>query len=488
MQAPLSTARCCSTTNRCSRVAPLRKVLIANRGEIALRVVRACKEMGVSSVAIYSEADRDSLHARMADEAICVGPASSAASYLNMPNVISAALVSGADAIHPGYGFLAENAAFARACVDSGLVFIGPSADAIERMGDKAVARTTMMAAGVPCVPGSDGPVADEEEALSFAREVGFPVLIKAAAGGGGKGMRVAADESELGRNLTAAKTEAAAAFGNDTVYIEKYLARPRHIEIQVLADTHGNAIHLFERDCSVQRRHQKLIEEAPSPALTPELREAIGVAALTAVRAVDYVNAGTVEFLLDTDGRFYFMEMNTRVQVEHPVTEQITGVDIIKEQIRIAGGMPMKHASQDMVELRGHAIEFRINAEDPFHGFRPHPGRIEVFNPPGGFGVRVDSHLYSGYVVPQHYDSLLAKLIVWGETRAEAVARARRALDEFIILGVPTTIPFHQFVVEEEHFARGEVYTDYVECHVDPGDFAAFHSGERVGEEEPDV
>jgi acetyl-CoA carboxylase biotin carboxylase subunit len=469
-------------------VAPLRKVLIANRGEIALRVVRACKEMGVSSVAIYSEADRDSLHARMADEAICVGPASSAASYLNMPNVISAALVSGADAIHPGYGFLAENAAFARACVDSGLVFIGPSADAIERMGDKAVARTTMMAAGVPCVPGSDGPVADEEEALSFAREVGFPVLIKAAAGGGGKGMRVAADESELGRNLTAAKTEAAAAFGNDTVYIEKYLARPRHIEIQVLADTHGNAIHLFERDCSVQRRHQKLIEEAPSPALTPELREAIGVAALTAVRAVDYVNAGTVEFLLDTDGRFYFMEMNTRVQVEHPVTEQITGVDIIKEQIRIAGGMPMKHASQDMVELRGHAIEFRINAEDPFHGFRPHPGRIEVFNPPGGFGVRVDSHLYSGYVVPQHYDSLLAKLIVWGETRAEAVARARRALDEFIILGVPTTIPFHQFVVEEEHFARGEVYTDYVECHVDPGDFAAFHSGERVGEEEPDV
>ncbi|MDZ4166237.1 MAG: acetyl-CoA carboxylase biotin carboxylase subunit [Coriobacteriia bacterium] len=469
-------------------MAPLRKVLIANRGEIALRVVRACKEMGILSVAIYSEADRDSLHARMADEAICVGPASSAASYLNMPNVISAALVSGADAIHPGYGFLAENAAFARACVDSGLVFIGPSADAIERMGDKAVARTTMMAAGVPCVPGSDGPVADEAEALSFAREVGFPVLIKAAAGGGGKGMRVAADESELGRNFTAARTEAAAAFGNDTVYIEKYLARPRHIEIQVLADTHGNAVHLFERDCSVQRRHQKLIEEAPSPALTPELREAIGAAALTAVSAVDYVNAGTVEFLLDTDGRFYFMEMNTRVQVEHPVTEQITGVDIIKEQIRIAGGMPMKHASQDMVELRGHAIEFRINAEDPFHGFRPHPGRIEVFNPPGGFGVRVDSHLYSGYVVPQHYDSLLAKLIVWGETRAEAVARARRALDEFIILGVSTTIPFHQFVVEEEHFARGEVYTDYVECHVDPGDFAAFHSGGRVGEEEPDV
>ena len=469
-------------------MAPIRKVLIANRGEVALRVVRACKEMGIASVAVYSEADRDSLHARMADEAICIGPASSAASYLNMPNVISAALVSGADAVHPGYGFLAENAAFARACVDSGLVFIGPSADAIERMGDKAVARSTMMAAGVPCVPGSDGPVATEAEALAFAREVGFPVLIKAAAGGGGKGMRVAADEAELDRNFTAAKTEAAAAFGNDTVYIEKYLSRPRHIEIQVLADSHGNAVYLFERDCSVQRRHQKLVEEAPSPALSPELRSAMGEAALTAVRAVDYVNAGTVEFLLDTDGRFYFMEMNTRVQVEHPVTEQITGVDIIKEQIRIASGEPMKHARQDMLELRGHAIEFRINAEDPLHSFRPHPGVVEVFNPPGGFGVRVDSHLYSGYLVPPHYDSLLAKLIVWGETRAEAVARARRALDEFIIVGIPTTIPFHQFVVEEEHFARGEVYTDYVDRHVAPADLAAFVTGARADKEERDV
>ena len=469
-------------------MAPIRKVLIANRGEVALRVVRACKEMGIASVAVYSEADRDSLHARMADEAICIGPASSAASYLNMPNVISAALVSGADAVHPGYGFLAENAAFARACVDSGLVFVGPSADAIERMGDKAVARSTMMAAGVPCVPGSDGPVATEAEALAFAREVGFPVLIKAAAGGGGKGMRVAADESELDRNFTAAKTEAAAAFGNDTVYIEKYLSRPRHIEIQVLADAHGNAVYLFERDCSVQRRHQKLVEEAPSPALSQELRSAMGEAALKAVRAVDYVNAGTVEFLLDTDGSFYFMEMNTRVQVEHPVTEQITGVDIIKEQIRIASGEPMKHARQEMLELRGHAIEFRINAEDPLHNFRPHPGTVEVFNPPGGFGVRVDSHLYSGYLVPPHYDSLLAKLIVWGETRAEAVARARRALDEFIIVGIPTTIPFHQFVVEEEHFARGEVYTDYVERHVAPADLAAFVTGARADKEERDV
>ena len=469
-------------------MAPIRKILIANRGEVALRIVRACKEMGIVSVGVYSEADRDSLHTKMADEAICVGPAASSGSYLNMPNIISAALVSGADAVHPGYGFLAENAAFARACADSGLIFIGPSADAIERMGDKAAARSTMMAAGVPCVPGSDGPVATEAEALAFAHAVGFPVLIKASAGGGGKGMRVARDEGELAHNFTAARTEAAAAFGNDTVYIERYLARPRHIEIQVLADTHGNAVYLFERDCSVQRRHQKLIEEAPSPALTPELRAAMGEAALKGVRAVDYVNAGTVEFLLDQDGSFYFMEMNTRVQVEHPVTEQITGVDIIKEQVRIAAGEPMKHARQADVTLRGHAIEFRINAEDPLHNFRPHPGVVECFNPPGGFGVRVDSHLYGGYTVPQHYDSLLAKLVVWGETRAEAVARARRALDEFIIVGVPTTIPFHQFVVEEEHFARGEVYTDYVDRHVPADRLAAFVMGSRTQKEGHDV
>ena len=465
-------------------MARLQKVLIANRGEVALRIVRACKEMGIGSVAVYSEADRDSLHARLADEAICIGPAASSASYLNMPNVISAALISGADAVHPGYGFLAENAAFARACVDSGLIFVGPSADAIERMGDKAVARSTMMEAGVPCVPGSDGPVADVEEALRFARQVGFPVLIKAAAGGGGRGMRVALEEGDLAASFDAARAEALVAFGNDTVYIEKYLARPRHIEIQVLADTHGNAVYLYERDCSVQRRHQKLIEEAPSPALSEETRAAMGAAAMLAVRAVGYVNAGTVEFLLDTDGRFYFMEMNTRVQVEHPVTEQVTGVDIIKEQLRIAAGEPMKHATQESVYLRGHAIEFRINAEDPLHNFRPHPGKVEVFNPPGGFGVRVDSHLYSGYTVPPTYDSLLAKLIVWGETRAEAVARGRRALDEFIVLGIPTTIGFHQFVVEEEHFISGEVYTDYVEKHVRPEDLAAFHGAGRAHEE----
>lgn len=440
------------------------RILIANRGEVALRVIRAAREMGIETVAVYSEADRDSLPARMADHSVCVGPAQSTLSYLNMGNIITAALTTGAQAIHPGYGFLAENAAFARACADAGLVFIGPSPDAIERMGDKSRARDTAMAAGVPCVPGSDGAVDTPEEALRFAREVGFPVLIKASAGGGGKGMRVAQDESDLAANFTAAKTEAAAAFGNDTVYLEKYLARPRHVEIQVLADSHGNAVHLYERDCSVQRRHQKLIEEAPSPALTAETRQAMGEAAIKLVRAVGYENAGTVEFLLDTDGRFYFMEMNTRVQVEHPVTEQVTGVDVIKEQIRIASGLPMKHAKQEDIVLRGHAIEFRINAEDPAHGFRPHPGRIGVYSPPGGFGVRVDSHVYSGYDVPPTYDSLLGKLIVWGETRDEAIARGHRALDEFIVTGIPTTIPFHLEVLDIDAFRRGEVYTDFVE------------------------
>jgi acetyl-CoA carboxylase biotin carboxylase subunit len=380
-----------------------------------------------------------------------------------MPNIISAAIMTGAEAIHPGYGFLAENAQFARAVASSGMTFIGPSPEAIDRMGDKAEARKTMAEAGVPVVPGSDGPVETAEEALSFAESVGFPVLIKASAGGGGKGMRVVNAPGELASQFIAAKTEAGAAFGNDEVYLEKYLARPRHIEFQVLADTHGNAVHLFERDCSIQRRHQKLVEEAPSPAMTPELRERMGEAALLAVRAVDYVNAGTVEFLLDTDGSFYFMEMNTRVQVEHPVTELITGVDVVKEQIRIAAGEPMKHTSQDQLRINGHAIEFRINAEDTAHDFRPNPGTIEVFNPPGGFGVRNDSHAYSGYLVPPHYDSLVAKLIVWGETRKEAINRARRALDEYIVVGIPTTVPFHQRVVEDEAFQQGEFYTDFV-------------------------
>lgn len=446
------------------------RILIANRGEVALRVIRAAREMGIESVAVFSDADRDSLPARMADQAVCVGPAPSNLSYLSMPNIISAALTTGAQAVHPGYGFLAENAAFARACADSGLTFIGPSPEAIERMGDKAVARATAAAAGVPTVPGSDGPVETYEEALHFAEQVGFPVLIKASAGGGGKGMRVANDATELQANLQAAKTEAAAAFGNDTVYLEKYLSRPRHVEIQVLADSHGNAVYLFERDCSIQRRHQKLVEEAPSPALSQELRAEMGAAALKLVRNVDYQNAGTVEFLLDTDGRFYFMEMNTRVQVEHPVTEQITGVDIIKEQIRIAAGMPMKHARQEDIVLRGHAIEFRINAEDPAHNFRPSPGLIEVFNAPGGFGVRIDSHVHSGYRVPATYDSLLGKLIVWGETRDEAIARGHRALDEFIITGIATTIPVHLQIVDNPAFQRGEVYTDFVETELHLG------------------
>jgi acetyl-CoA carboxylase biotin carboxylase subunit len=443
------------------------KLLIANRGEVALRVIRACREMGIATVAVYSEADRDCLHARMADEAVCIGPPPSVQSYLNVANIISAALVTGADAIHPGYGFLAENAGFARACVDSGITFVGPGPDAIDRMGDKAVAKQTMAAAGVPTVPGSDGAVGSESEALRFAEQVGYPVLIKASAGGGGRGMRVATDPVSLVASLHAAKAESAVAFGDDTVYLEKYLARPRHIEIQVLADSHGNAVHLFERDCSVQRRHQKLIEESPSPALTDELRRAMGEAALKAVRAVDYVNAGTVEFLLDEDGSFYFMEMNTRVQVEHPVTEAVTGVDIIKEQIRIASGAVMRHPDQADIVLRGHAIEFRINAEDPSADFRPYPGRVEVFNAPGGFGVRVDSHMYSGYHVPPYYDSLIGKLIVWGETRYEAINRARRALDEFIVVGIPTTIPFHQVVIENEYFQAGEVYTDFIETRI---------------------
>jgi acetyl-CoA carboxylase biotin carboxylase subunit len=443
------------------------KILIANRGEVALRVIRACREMDIRTVAVYSEVDRDCLHTRMADEAICVGPAASAASYLNVPNIISAALVTGANAVHPGYGFLAENAGFARACEDSGITFIGPPPDAIDRMGDKAVAKQTMAEAGVPTVPGSDGAVASEAEAVRFADAVGYPVLIKASAGGGGRGMRIATDRASLVSSLHAARAEAAVAFGDDTVYLEKYLLRPRHIEFQVLADSHGNAIHLFERDCSVQRRHQKLIEESPSPALTDELRRAMGEAALLGVRAVDYVNAGTVEFLLDEDGSFYFMEMNTRVQVEHPVTEAVTGVDIVKEQIRIAAGSPMRHPDQADIVQRGHAIEFRINAEDPANGFRPHPGRVELYNAPGGLGVRVDSHLYSGYTVPPNYDSLLAKLIVWGETRYEAINRARRALDEFIVVGIPTTIPFHQAVIEDECFQKGEVYTDFVETRI---------------------
>lgn len=441
------------------------KILVANRGEIAVRIIRAARELGIKTVAVYSETDKDALHVRLADEAVAIGPAPSAQSYLVMGNIIMAALNTGAQAIHPGYGFLAENAEFARLCEEDGLVFIGPDPGSIERMGDKAHARKSAEEAGVPVVPGSDGVVQSEEEALLFARKVGFPVLIKASAGGGGKGMRVAESEDDLAKQFVAARNEAAAAFGNNEVYLERYLSRPRHIEIQILGDSQGNYIHLFERDCSIQRRHQKLLEEAPSPALDPKLRAAMGESAVALARAVNYLGAGTIEFLLDQDGSYYFMEMNTRVQVEHPVSEEITRIDIIKEQIRIAAGQVLSFTSQDEVRLSGHAIEFRINAEDPNKNFMPNPGKITALNLPGGFGVRVDTHLQSGSVIPPTYDSLLAKLIVWGATREEAIERGKRALAELEVVGIPTTASFHQRILNEPNFLAGEVYTDYIEA-----------------------
>jgi acetyl-CoA carboxylase biotin carboxylase subunit len=440
------------------------KILVANRGEVALRIMRAARELGVKTVAVYSTEDADTYPVQYADEAVCIGPAQSAKSYLVMPSIIAAAKNTGAEAIHPGYGFLAENADFARACADNDLVFIGPTAECIESMGDKSSARETMKSCGVPTVPGSDGCLDTVEEAAAFAEQVGYPVLIKATAGGGGKGMREVHDPADLAAQYKAARTEAGAAFGNDGVYLEKLVLRPRHVEVQVLADDHGNAVALCERDCSIQRRHQKLLEEAPSPALTDELRRAMGKAALKAVRAVDYRNAGTIEFLLDERGEFYFMEMNTRVQVEHPVTEEITGTDIIKEQLRIAAGEPMSCASRAPFAPAGHAIELRINAEDPAHGFRPCPGTVSAFIPPAGPGVRVETYLRPGSKISPHYDSLVAKVIVHGQDRDEAVARARRALDEFVIEGIATTIPFHQRVLENEAFLAGEATTDFIE------------------------
>jgi len=414
-------------------------------------------------VAVYSEADRESLHVRFADEDVCIGPPPARESYLNIPRIIAAAEVTGAEAIHPGYGFLAENAEFAEICERSGIVFIGPRAEQIRVMGDKAVARRTMAEVGVPVLPGSAGAVADADDGLRVAREVGFPVLIKAAAGGGGKGMRVAEDEASFAGQFQLAQAEAAAAFGDPSVYIEKYLVRPRHIEIQVLGDQHGRLLHLGERECSLQRRHQKLVEEAPSPALTPELRKAIGAAAVRGAKAIGYVSAGTVEFLLDEDGRFYFMEMNTRIQVEHPVTELVTGVDLVKEQIRIAAGEPMS-VGEKKVELRGHAIECRINAEDPARDFQPSPGTITIFHPPGGPGVRVDTHVYAGYRVPPFYDSLLGKVIVHAGTREEAIARMRLALETFVIEGVHTTIPFLLELISDSAFVAGDLDTKFVE------------------------
>jgi len=440
-----------------------RKVLIANRGEIALRVIRACKELGILTVAVYSEADRECLHVRFADDDVCIGRPPSRDSYLNIPRLIAAAEITGADAIHPGYGFLAENAEFAEIVRTSGIAFIGPTPDQIRQMGDKAAARKLAQELEVPTVPGSPGPVDTPDDAMAIAEEIGYPVIIKAAAGGGGKGMRVAADADAFTQSYNLARQEALAAFGSDQVYIEKYLARPRHIEIQIMGDTHGKVIHLCERDCSIQRRHQKLIEEAPSPALDQELRDAIGSAAVRLASAINYAGAGTIEFLLDADGSFYFMEMNTRIQVEHPVTEMCTNFDLVKEQIRVAAGEPLSlvlHGNR----LRGHAMECRVNAEDPARNFQPSPGLITAYHPPGGPGVRVDTHIYDGYTVPPYYDSLLAKVIVQGNDRAEAIARMRQALDSFIIEGVTTTIPFLSRVMRHPDFVAGTVDTKFLE------------------------
>ena len=440
-----------------------KKVLVANRGEIAVRVIRACKELGIQTVAIYSEADREALHVELADEAYCVGPTPSKQSYLNIANIMTVATSVGVDAIHPGYGFLSENSDFAEICHAVGVKFIGPSAQAIEKMGDKSTAKATMKAANVPTVPGTDGLVEDIEEAVSVAQKIGYPVIIKATAGGGGKGIRIVKNQEELVAAIEIAKSEAGSAFGNAGVYLEKYIEHPRHVEIQVLCDSHGNAIHLGERDCSIQRRLQKLLEESPSPAITPEIREQMGAAAVAAAQAVNYEGAGTIEFLYDKDGSFYFMEMNTRIQVEHPVTEFVTNVDLVREQILIASGEPLSYSQADIVQ-HGHAIECRINAEDPDKNFMPSPGKIKDYLTPGGFGVRVDSAVYTGYTVNPFYDSMIAKLIVWAPTREEAIARMRRALSEFKVDGIKTTIAFHERLLMHPEFVSGNVTTRFLE------------------------
>jgi len=439
------------------------KVLIANRGEIALRVIRACRELAIDTVAVYSEADRESLHVRFADDDVCIGPSPGRQSYLNIPRIIAAAEITGADAIHPGYGFLAENAEFAQICKASNITFIGPTAEQISAMGDKASARRLAKEAGVPTVPGSEGVLQAPEEALEVAEGIGFPVIIKATAGGGGKGMRIAHDAEQFGQLFSLAQNEALAAFGNGDVYVEKYLEHPRHVELQVVGDSQGRVVHLGERDCSVQRRHQKLVEESPSPALTQELRARMGEASIALASAIGYVGAGTVEFLLNPDGAFYFMEMNTRIQVEHPVTEMVTGFDLVKEQIRVAAGEPLSFPAE-LNGLRGHAIECRVNAEDPARNFQPSPGHITAYHPPGGPGVRVDTHVYAGYTVPPYYDSLLAKVIVHGRDRAEALARMGQALDSFILEGVTTTIPFLARLIRHPDFVAGNVDTGFLE------------------------
>ena len=446
------------------------KILIANRGEIALRVIRAARDLGIASVAVYSEADADSLHVRYADESVCIGPPMSAKSYLNMGVIIEAAKKTGAEAVHPGYGYLAESGEFARACEDAGLVFIGPTPETLELAGDKIRAKTIINKAGVPIVPSSPGGVASVDDAAAFASEIGYPVMIKASAGGGGRGIRICPDEEVLREDFAIAKAEVNAAFGDDTLYVEKCLVDPRHIEFQMLADKHGNVIHLGERECSIQRRYQKLIEEAPSPAVTPELREAMGRAAIDAARAVDYFNAGTVEFLLDREGNFFFMEINARIQVEHPVTEMVTGVDLVKEQIRLADGGKLDYAFDDL-NLKGWAIECRINTEDPDFNFMPCPGTIEEYNPPGGFGVRLDTHLYQGYALPIFYDSLVAKLIGYDLTREGAIRVLKRALLEFTIQPVKTTIPLYLKIMDDPAFQEGDIHTGYVKKFVPDDD-----------------
>ncbi len=441
-----------------------KKVLIANRGEIALRIIRVCKQLGIKTVAVYSQADRDSLHVRFADEAVCIGPPPGRESYLKIPRIIAAAEITGADAIHPGYGFLAENAGFAEICTTSGIKFIGPTPAMISAMGDKAVAKETMRKAGVPVVPGSESVVAGADEAREIARSIAYPVIIKASAGGGGRGMRIVREESEMDTAFSTARHEAEQAFSNPDVYLEKFIEQPRHVEVQVFGDEHGNVMHFGERDCSVQRRHQKLIEESPSPVVDDDLRTKMGEAAIKGCRAVNYVNAGTVEFLVDREQNFYFMEMNTRIQVEHPVTEQVTGHDLIKLQLQVAAGerLPRKKIVQ-----RGHAMECRINAEDPAHDFRPSPGKITDFHMPGGFGVRVDTHAYAGYSVPPYYDSLTAKLIVYAQTREGAINKMAGALEEFVIEGIRTTIPFHRQVMQNEKFRSGRFDTSFLETFV---------------------
>jgi len=439
------------------------KILIANRGEIALRIIRACRELGIKTVAVYSIADADSLPVREADEAVCIGPAQASASYLMIDRILSVAAICDVDAIHPGYGFLAENAYFAEACRSHNIAFIGPTADAMRALGDKAVARDTMVKAGVPVTPGSDGLIDTEADAVAMANKLGYPVIVKATAGGGGRGMRIAYDEASLIQGFHAAHTEAENAFGDGSLYMEKYIVNPRHIEFQILADEHGNVVHLGERDCSVQRRNQKLIEESPSPVLSSELRERMGEAAVKAAKAAGYTNAGTIEFLLTQDNQFYFMEMNTRVQVEHPVTEELTGVDIVKEQIRIAAGEKLSMSQED-IKFTGHVIECRINAENPDTKFTPCPGEVKLMVPAGGIGVRVDTHVYSGYRIPPYYDSMIAKLIVKAQNREQALIRCRRALSEFIVDGIKTTIPFSEKILNNKEFVEGKYDTGFVE------------------------